>query len=117
MLPPEDMLLSEDMLPSEDMLLSEDIPPSEDVLLSEDMPLLMLDDMLLEPLEAVALLEPSDEALCNCCGHTHMGAEVSVMGVPFGADTAGSLIELSGRGRAFATPERRVKPATKKVDT
>lgn len=39
--------------------------------------------------------------------------EVSVIGVPLGADTAGSLIELSGRGRAFATPERRPKEATK----
>jgi hypothetical protein len=33
------------------------------------------------------------------------GTEVSVTGVPLGAETAGSLMELSGRGRA-ATKER-----------
>jgi hypothetical protein len=42
------------------------------------------------------------------------GMEVSVIGVPLGAETAGSLIELSGRGRAFATPERRPKEAATK---
>jgi hypothetical protein len=36
-----------------------------------------------------------------------MGTEVSVIGVPLGAETAGSLIELSGRGRAATKLERR----------
>jgi len=34
------------------------------------------------------------------------GTEVSVIGVPLGAETAGSLIELSGRGRAVTKLER-----------
>lgn len=33
--------------------------------------------------------------------------EVSVIGIPFGAETAGSLIELSGRGSADAKPKER----------
>jgi hypothetical protein len=33
--------------------------------------------------------------------------EVSVIGIPLGAETAGSLIELSGRGSADAKPKER----------
>jgi hypothetical protein len=40
-------------------------------------------------------------------------AEPAVMGVPLGAETAGSLMELSGRGRAVAKPERSATAPTK----
>lgn len=33
--------------------------------------------------------------------------EVSVIGIPLGAETAGSLIELSGRGSADVKPKER----------
>jgi hypothetical protein len=44
-----------------------------------------------------------------------MGALKAVMGVPLGAETAGSLIELSGRGRAEAQPERSAAAPMKEV--
>jgi hypothetical protein len=51
-------------------------------------------------------LDISEDMVCA-------GEEVSVMGVPLGAETAGSLMALSGRGRAVAKPERSATAPTK----
>jgi len=59
---------------------------------------------------SVAILEssdPSDPLESDEETLVATGTEVSVIGVPFGAETAGSLILLSGRGRAAVKPERR----------
>lgn len=44
---------------------------------------------------------------------SYEGAEDAVIGVPLGAETAGSLMALSGRGRALAKPERSATAPTK----
>ena len=43
--------------------------------------------------------------------------EVSVIGIPLGAETAGSLIELSGRGSADVKPNERAAAMNEAITT
>lgn len=72
-----------------------------------------------DPLSAGVCLNISSQSFreCEIVDPAHMGCAPSVMGVPFGAETAGSLMALSLTrwGRAVAKPERRATRRTREA--